>query len=124
MRGGTVQINWHEQQPVLTLDFHPVSRRLATGGSDHDIKIWVIASDDSDKKLPTATYHSSLSSHSSAVNVLRFSPSGENLASGADGTFTLVFPPNGRRGSINSIKQGKDLLVLLECLNSTKQTDK
>lgn len=39
MRGGTVQINWHEQQPVLTLDFHPVSRRLATGGSDHDIKV-------------------------------------------------------------------------------------
>ncbi|KAL5220525.1 hypothetical protein ABZP36_025238 [Zizania latifolia] len=85
MRGGTVQINWHDQQPVLTLDFHPVSGRLATGGSDHDVKIWVIASDDSGKKLPTATYHSSLSSHSSAVNVLRFSPSGENLASGADG---------------------------------------
>ncbi|KAM0881971.1 hypothetical protein ACQ4PT_032600 [Festuca glaucescens] len=75
MRGGTVQINWHDLQPVLTLDFHPVSRRLATGGGDHDIKIWAIASDDLDKKLPTASYLSSLSSHSSAVNVLRFSPS-------------------------------------------------
>ncbi|KAM0881973.1 hypothetical protein ACQ4PT_032600 [Festuca glaucescens] len=85
MRGGTVQINWHDLQPVLTLDFHPVSRRLATGGGDHDIKIWAIASDDLDKKLPTASYLSSLSSHSSAVNVLRFSPSGENLASGSDG---------------------------------------
>ncbi|CAM0910663.1 unnamed protein product [Alopecurus aequalis] len=85
MRGGTVQINWHDLQPVLTLDFHPVSRRLATGGGDHDIKIWAISSDDSDKKLPTASYLSSLSSHSSAVNVLRFSPSGENLASGSDG---------------------------------------
>uniref|UniRef100_A0ACD6A057 Uncharacterized protein n=1 Tax=Avena sativa TaxID=4498 RepID=A0ACD6A057_AVESA len=85
MRGGTVQINWHDLQPVLTLDFHPVSRRLATGGGDHDIKIWAIASDDSEKKLPTASYVSSLSSHSSAVNVLRFSPSGENLASGSDG---------------------------------------
>ena len=39
MRGGTVQINWHDLQPVLTLDFHPVSRRLATGGGDHDIKV-------------------------------------------------------------------------------------
>ncbi|KQJ94798.1 chromatin assembly factor 1 subunit FAS2 homolog [Brachypodium distachyon] len=85
MRGGTVQINWHDQQPVLTLDFHPASRRLATGGGDHDIKIWAIASDDSDQKLPSASYVSSLSAHSSAVNVLRFSPSGENLASGADG---------------------------------------
>ncbi|KAI4972378.1 hypothetical protein ZWY2020_003303 [Hordeum vulgare] len=83
--GGTVQINWHDLQPVLTLDFHPVSRRLATGGGDHDIKIWVVASDESEEKLPTASYVSSLSSHSSAVNVLRFSPSGENLGSGADG---------------------------------------
>ncbi|XP_062192832.1 chromatin assembly factor 1 subunit FAS2 homolog [Phragmites australis] len=89
MRGGTVQINWHDLQPVLSLDFHPASRRLATAGADHDVKIWVIASDGSDDKLPTATFQSGLSpngtAHSSAVNVLRFSPSGEYLASGADG---------------------------------------
>ena len=34
-----MQINWHDLQPVLTLDFHPASRRLATGGGDHDIKV-------------------------------------------------------------------------------------
>ena len=39
MRGGTLQINWHDQQPVLSLDFHPASRRLATAGADHDIKV-------------------------------------------------------------------------------------
>nr|CAB3481836.1 unnamed protein product [Digitaria exilis] len=89
MRGGTVQINWHDLQPVLSLDFHPASRRLATAGADHDVKIWVIASDASESKLPTATFQSGLvpngTAHSSAVNVLRFSPSGEYLASGADG---------------------------------------
>ncbi|KAL6658742.1 hypothetical protein ACP70R_002782 [Stipagrostis hirtigluma subsp. patula] len=89
MRGGTVQINWHDLQPVLSLDFHPASRRLATAGADHDVKIWVIGSDGSGEKLPTATFQSGLSpngtAHSSAVNVIRFSPSGEFLASGADG---------------------------------------
>ena len=39
MRGGTVQINWHDLQPVLSLDFHPASHRLATAGADHDVKV-------------------------------------------------------------------------------------
>lgn len=39
MRGGTVQINWHDTKPVLTLDFHPPSGILATGGADFDIKV-------------------------------------------------------------------------------------
>lgn len=39
MRGGTVQINWHETKPILTLDFHPLSGTLATGGADYDIKV-------------------------------------------------------------------------------------
>ncbi|KAK9670581.1 hypothetical protein RND81_13G211100 [Saponaria officinalis] len=85
MKGGTVQINWHDTKPVLTLDFHPISGFLATGGADFDIKIWQIDSGEAQKKIPAASYQSSLSYHSSAVNVLRFSPSGELLASGADG---------------------------------------
>lgn len=120
MRGGTVQINWHDLQPVLSLDFHPASRRLATAGADHDVKvpflpyplaplpnsppsisaphfhfltdavafrllqIWVISSDGSESKLPTATFQSGLvpngTAHSSAVNVLRFSPSGTAIS--------------------------------------------
>lgn len=39
MKGGTVQINWHESKPVLTLDFHPLSSTLATAGADFDIKV-------------------------------------------------------------------------------------
>lgn len=39
MRGGTVQIHWHDTKPVLTLDFHPLSGILATGGADYDIKV-------------------------------------------------------------------------------------
>lgn len=85
MRGGTVQINWHDTKPVLACDFHPISALLATAGADYDIKIWVTVSSNDQKKAPGVTYQSSLSYHSSAVNALRFSPSGEQLASGADG---------------------------------------
>ncbi|XP_065873208.1 chromatin assembly factor 1 subunit FAS2 [Euphorbia lathyris] len=91
MKGGTVQINWHGMKPVLTLDFHPISGLLATGGADFDIKLWLIGSGEDETKIPAATYQSSLSYHSSAVNALRFSPSGEQLASGADGGEMIIW---------------------------------
>ncbi|XP_059643513.1 chromatin assembly factor 1 subunit FAS2 isoform X2 [Cornus florida] len=91
MRGGTVQINWHDTKPVLTLDFHSPSGILATGGADFDIKLWLINSDEEQKKVPTASYHTSLSYHGSAVNALRFSPTGEQLASGADGGELIIW---------------------------------
>ncbi|XP_058097318.1 chromatin assembly factor 1 subunit FAS2 isoform X2 [Magnolia sinica] len=91
MRGGTVQINWHDTKPVLTLDFHSPTRFLATGGADHDIKLWLITQSDVEKKAPTASYQNCLSYHGSAVNVLRFSPSGEHLASGADGGELVIW---------------------------------
>ncbi|KAJ0970470.1 hypothetical protein J5N97_023347 [Dioscorea zingiberensis] len=40
MKGGTVQINWHDTQPVLSMDFYPHSGILATEGNDHDIKVF------------------------------------------------------------------------------------
>ncbi|WCJ31592.1 Chromatin assembly factor 1 subunit FAS2 [Euphorbia peplus] len=91
MKGGTVQINWHGMKPVLTLDFHPISALLATAGADFDIKLWSIGSPDDENKIPTATYQCSLSYHSSAVNAIRFSPSGEQLASGADGGEMIIW---------------------------------
>ncbi|KAL3680911.1 hypothetical protein R1sor_023867 [Riccia sorocarpa] len=84
MKGGTIQISWHGSDPVLSADFHPTSGLLATGGADRDIKLWSLHHVDKSKSLPTATFKSNLSYHTSAVNVVRFSPSGELLASGAD----------------------------------------
>ncbi|KAG9454817.1 hypothetical protein H6P81_007721 [Aristolochia fimbriata] len=46
---------------------------------------------DLNKKLPAATYKSCLSYHSTAVNVLRFSYLGEQLASGADGGDLVIW---------------------------------
>lgn len=94
MKGGVVQINWHDTKPVLSLDFHPISRFLATAGADFDIKLWVINSGESTKEVATATYQNSLTYHGSTVNVLRFSPSGEQLASGADGGELIIWKSN------------------------------
>ncbi|KAH6825465.1 Transducin/WD40 repeat-like superfamily protein [Perilla frutescens var. hirtella] len=91
MRGGTVQINWHDTKPVLACDFHPISALLATAGADYDIKLWATVSSIDQKKVPGVTYQSNLSYHSSAVNALRFSPSGEQLASGADGGELIIW---------------------------------
>ncbi|XP_077224501.1 transducin/WD40 repeat-like superfamily protein [Tasmannia lanceolata] len=91
MKGGTVQINWHDTKPVLTLDFHSLTGFLATGGADNDIKLWLISPGEVQKNAPTASYQSCLSYHGSAVNILRFSPSGDQLASGADGGELLIW---------------------------------
>ncbi|CAL0306657.1 unnamed protein product [Lupinus luteus] len=92
MKGGTVQISWHEGKPILTLDFHPPSSTLATAGADFDIKFWSIKSAaGTQRKLPQVSYLNSLSYHSSAVNVVRFSSSGELLASGADGGELIIW---------------------------------
>lgn len=85
MKAETVQITWHDAKPVLTLDFHRLSGFLATGGADHDIKFWSLQQTQNKGEVSKASYESSLAYHSSSVNILRFSPSGEQLASGADG---------------------------------------
>eukprot|EP00850_Spirogloea_muscicola_P018603 SM000172S03076 [mRNA] locus=s172:114953:125746:- [translate_table: standard] len=76
MRARTVQILWHDKDPVLSLDFH-ASGLLATAGADKDIKLWELGIDK--EGLPTASYLSSLSHHSYAVNVIRFSPAGGEI---------------------------------------------
>jgi len=90
-------VNWHSKLQVLSLDFHPVSGCPATAGADHEIKIWGISSSGgSDDEVPTATFQAALTcngsgnAHNSAVNVVRFSPCGEYLASGADDGSIIV----------------------------------
>lgn len=90
MKAKTLQIIWHGKDPVLSLDFH-CSGILATAGSDKEIKLWEIEVDEDG--LPKVTYHSSLSHHNAAINIARFSPSGDLLATGADGGEVVVWKP-------------------------------
>ncbi|KAK1360363.1 hypothetical protein POM88_044837 [Heracleum sosnowskyi] len=70
---------------------------LVSGSGDSTVRLWeyasgsllhtcevgaelsLINSGEGEKKVPSASYHNSLSYHGSAVNALRFSPSGKKL---------------------------------------------
>ena len=38
MRVKTMQVMWHDEKPVYSVDFHP-SGIFATGGGDKDVKV-------------------------------------------------------------------------------------
>lgn len=45
MRVKTMQIMWHDEKPVYSVDFHP-SGFFATGGGDKDVKVRHLARGD------------------------------------------------------------------------------
>eukprot|EP01133_Synstelium_polycarpum_P008654 gene8654-10154_t len=85
-------ILWHNKDPIYSLDFSSNSNRLCTTGSDNDIKIWSYVKDDQGSLK--FTYLSSLSKHSKPVNVARFSPGGNLLASGSDDGTVVIWRLN------------------------------
>lgn len=44
-----------------------------------NMQLWLVTSGEVQKKTPTASYQNSLAYHGSAVNALRFSPSGKHV---------------------------------------------
>ncbi|KAF7731912.1 hypothetical protein EC973_007743 [Apophysomyces ossiformis] len=101
----TLEINWHDGQAVYSIDFSPDGLRYATAGADSSIRIWSV-------KTPTETqpttkgkantknpnsspvnvdYLSELKRHTAPVNVVRFSPNGEYLASAGDDTSIILW---------------------------------
>ncbi|XP_064473621.1 chromatin assembly factor 1 subunit B-like isoform X2 [Ornithodoros turicata] len=85
MKCSIPEISWHNRDPILSLDFQPSKekrRRLATCGTDTHVMIWLV--------LPHANgsisleFRADLTRHTKSVNVVRFSNTGELLASGDD----------------------------------------
>ncbi|KAK9809784.1 hypothetical protein WJX73_006467 [Symbiochloris irregularis] len=82
MRARVLAVNWHDQQPVYSLDFLD-GQTLVTAGGDKEVRIWQVTQLPSG--LPEIKYLDTLTSHAKAVNCVRFSPSGGLLACGGDG---------------------------------------
>ncbi|CAI8050283.1 Chromatin assembly factor 1 subunit B [Geodia barretti] len=119
MKLTTPQIVWHSKEPVFSADFHHSGElwRLATGGADKDIKIWKVVREEGGKVK--IVFMSSLSRHSGSVNVVRFSPNGELLASAGDDNVVCLWRL-GEGGGASSNIATDTTLVNKETWNVTK----
>lgn len=94
MKVETPQIIWHSKDSkfadrVYSLDFQPGTSRLATAGADEFIHIWEITRE-AEWKLKIL---SRLLGHEKEVNCIRFSSSGELLASGGQDDSLCIWKP-------------------------------
>ncbi|XP_026486445.1 chromatin assembly factor 1 subunit B [Vanessa tameamea] len=94
MKFAIPEISWHNRDPVLSVDFQPKSEpneplRLATGGTDSHVLIWYIST--TEKGSINLEVAADLTRHQKAVNVVRWSPNGQYLASGDDESIIIVW---------------------------------
>ncbi|KAJ8252979.1 hypothetical protein GJAV_G00207830 [Gymnothorax javanicus] len=96
MKVVTCEIAWHNKEPVYSMDFQQQCdgkiQRLATAGVDSTVRMWKVEMGPDGKA--TVEFLSNLSRHTKAVNVVRFSPSSELLASGGDDAAILLWKLN------------------------------
>lgn len=94
MKSSTVAVHWHdENQSIYSADFQPQKGknmdRLVTGGGDNNIRVWRLHYNEKTGEY-SVEYLSTMKKHTQAVNVVRFDPSGQVIASaGDDGTLML-----------------------------------
>ncbi|KAK1215991.1 Chromatin assembly factor 1 subunit [Marasmius sp. AFHP31] len=135
MRFRTLEIRWHDSKAISSCDFQPVpvfkkarppglgssdisqqewiekwasqSYRIATGGDDNNVRIWMVhpnirpttteaasSSTQTAPRPPRIEYLATLSKHSAPVNVVRWSPNGETIASAGDDGMIIVWAPS------------------------------
>ncbi|KAJ8129452.1 hypothetical protein O1611_g4179 [Lasiodiplodia mahajangana] len=93
MKSTPLIINWHEKNaPIYSAHFEPHGKgRLATGGGDNSVRIWKVDGEGEDRRVE---YLSTLAKHSQAVNVVRWAPKGETLASAGDDGNVILWVPS------------------------------
>ncbi|KAM9389407.1 chromatin assembly factor 1 subunit B [Phaethornis superciliosus] len=106
----TCEIAWHNKEPVYSLDFQYGAdgkiNRLASAGVDTAVRIWKVEKGPDGKAI--VEFLSNLARHTKAVNVVRFSPSGEVLASGGDDAVILLWKLNDSKESEPLVFQDED----------------
>ncbi|KAF4504310.1 hypothetical protein G6O67_008477 [Ophiocordyceps sinensis] len=109
MKATPLIINWHDQNaPVYSAHFEPngpnSKGRLATAGGDNHVRIWKVECVGLERKVD---YLSTLAKHNQAVNVVRWAPKGEIIASAGDDGNVILWVP-GEPSSSNFGSSGQD----------------
>ncbi|KAI1375362.1 WD40 repeat-like protein [Hypoxylon crocopeplum] len=94
MRSTPLIINWHDKNaPIYSAHFENQHGRgrLATGGGDNNVRIWKVEGEGESR---TVEYISTLAKHTQAVNVVRWAPKGETLASAGDDGNVILWVPS------------------------------
>lgn len=93
MKAAPLLISWHnESQPIYSVHFDPHGKgRLATAGGDNNIRLWTLERDGEEAKV---SFLATLVRHTQTVNVVRFCPKGEMLASAGDDGNVLLWVPS------------------------------
>ncbi|KAI9807859.1 MAG: hypothetical protein M1825_005165 [Sarcosagium campestre] len=97
MRAAPQVINWHnDNSPIYSAHFEPHGKgRLATGGGDNNVRLWRLEPSGEDRRI---VYLTTLIKHTQAVNVVRFCPRGEMLATAGDDGNVLLWVPSEAQG--------------------------
>ncbi|KAL2018407.1 hypothetical protein VTK56DRAFT_885 [Thermocarpiscus australiensis] len=95
MKATPLIINWHSEgnpHPIYSAHFEPNGKgRLATGAGDNNVRLWKVEADGENRRVE---YLATLSKHTQAVNVVRWAPKGELLASAGDDGNVILWVPS------------------------------
>ncbi|XP_052859847.1 chromatin assembly factor 1 subunit B [Anopheles cruzii] len=121
------EISWHNRDPVLSVDIQPKGsnerddqhHRLASGGTDSHVLIWYMVQNP-DCGTITLDLAADLTRHQRAVNAVRWSPSGELLASSDDESVIFIWKQKGESEVVNILdttnEQDKEIWLTLKIL--------
>ncbi|XP_035912077.1 chromatin assembly factor 1 subunit B [Anopheles stephensi] len=108
------EISWHNRDPVLSVDIQPKGAndrdhqyRLASGGTDSHVLIWYMIQNPECGTI-NLELAADLTRHQRAVNAVRWSPSGELLASGDDESVIFIWKQKGESETLNILDTTND----------------
>ncbi|KAF2172390.1 hypothetical protein M409DRAFT_63095 [Zasmidium cellare ATCC 36951] len=104
MKAAPLLVAWHDNNdPIYSAHFEPHGKgRLATAGGDSNVRLWSIETTGDERKVK---YLSTLKKHTQAVNVVRWCPRGELLASAGDDGNVLLWTPTENPAYTSSLNE-------------------
>ncbi|TDG47921.1 hypothetical protein AWZ03_005702 [Drosophila navojoa] len=130
------EISWHNRDPVLSVDIQsnsqgltaPTTCRLASGGTDAHVLIWYVNQSKEDEVADVELeLAADLARHQRAVNVVRWSPNGELLASGDDESVVFIWKQKAEHEVVNIVdadgnsEQDREVWLTLKVLRGHRE---